>query len=60
MRLLDPFIGVVGDNLPEFWGVLALARAQSGDDAGAEQAIDKALDLDPGEEHAIQARELIG
>jgi hypothetical protein len=58
--LLEPATSVVGDHLPAFWGMLALARAQTGDESGAQEAIDRALRLDPQDARALQARELIG
>ncbi|HYI44362.1 MAG TPA: O-antigen ligase family protein [Actinomycetota bacterium] len=58
--LLEPVTDEVGPHLPAFWGMLALARAQTGDETGAQQAIEQALRLDPEEARALQARELIG
>ena len=44
---------------PEIWGALALARAESGDDEGATQAMERALALDADERRALEARDLL-
>lgn len=63
VSLLEPLIDLADRAAPKaragFWGQLALARARSGDEAGAEEAIDEALSDNPEDPAALEARELL-
>lgn len=50
---------VVGERLPQYWGVLALAAAREGETALAREALAIAVGLDPAEPSAVQAQELL-
>lgn len=45
--VLEPFSDDVGDRLPQYWGALALVRAQTGDVESANDALTRGLALNP-------------
>ncbi|MGH9195516.1 MAG: O-antigen ligase family protein, partial [Acidimicrobiia bacterium] len=47
------------DGYQEFWGALALARAEGGDRSGALEAIQRALQTNPDDRRALRAQELL-
>jgi tetratricopeptide (TPR) repeat protein len=58
--LMEAFADEMGrDQYPDFWGMLAWTRALVGDEAGAREAIDIALALNPDEPNAQQAQEVL-
>lgn len=57
--LLAQFRDEVGDTRPEFWGVLALAAAEAGDEALAREAISVSERLQPGQEDAAEALSIL-
>lgn len=58
--VLEPAADQVGtDQLPQFWGILALVKARSGDDIGAATAIETALALDPAQPSALEAQKIL-
>ena len=57
--LLEPAQDELQGVAPDFWGVLALARAEVGDTAGAADALEIALSLDPAEPNALKAQDLL-
>ncbi|MGH2730870.1 MAG: O-antigen ligase family protein [Actinomycetota bacterium] len=48
-----------GSRYAQWWGALSVARALLGDTAAAQEAIDRAFALYPGEGHAVQAQEIL-
>jgi predicted Zn-dependent protease len=59
-RLMEAFAGEVGhDQYPEFWGMLAWSRALTGDEAGAREALEVAVALNPEDSRAANARQLL-
>jgi tetratricopeptide (TPR) repeat protein len=54
----DPPAGVP-DGSPDVWGTYALILALQGEQAEAEEKIEIALNLDPGEKHALLAQEVL-
>jgi tetratricopeptide (TPR) repeat protein len=54
-----PIIRSIGKRASEFWGALALARANAGDEAGARSAAELALRFDPGDTRAKRALALL-
>ena len=59
VALLEPVRHAIGERMPEYWGTLSLALAQNGDERSARIALERALDLDPENSQAIEARDLL-
>ena len=57
--VLEPYADDVGDRFPQYWGALALMRALTDDPAGAENALARAVALDPQDPWVRTATEFI-
>ena len=57
--LLDPFVEETGDRIPDIWGALALAYFHAGDLASAQEAMERALSINPAEARALETRGLL-
>lgn len=61
VSVLEAFVPEMSEGqYPQFWGELALARALTGDESAAQEAIEVALALDPENSAAQRAQEEIG
>lgn len=58
-KILEPYADDVGDRFAEYWGALALVRAQAGEERIARDALDRGLALDPQDPWVREASLLI-
>ncbi|HEU4481159.1 MAG TPA: tetratricopeptide repeat protein, partial [Actinomycetota bacterium] len=59
IEILEPAVRIGGDEFAQVWGALAIARFNSGDRDGAEEAMERAFALDPSEPQARAVEEAL-